>query len=483
MSYQKQNFANGEVLTASQLNHIENGIADVESTANATKGVVDKIIDPTLSVSGKAADAAKVGEAVEQVKEDIGDVLLIGNEKESLDDTDGDSKGSIPKSQMYILNDTFSDIILQEISYNPSIVSKFHVYLFERNGSILTLSDDVVYDTNDVGTINKGSIPINKFFKHLMVGIRNDNESQNGPRYSTQKASRGFLILENWTQSKEYDIKNAIVFDKGSLQIGLKYIKKSKKIITVAKDGSGDYLSISDAIINAGNLPIYIKNGVYDEEIHCDEKVVTLIGQDKYRTVIRNTNGNYGHDPIYMSRGTLSNLTIYAQYVQDTSNEIGNKAGAYAVHLDSSYQYNGQSASFDNCRFISDFGPALGSGLRANFIAEFTNCEFVSNANNIGSDIQNGGLGAVYIHNDHTGKPIQANQKAVLRNCIVRSKMQCAIYLLTSGSIGEDAHVEFESINSVYYSETSGTTNIFRKSANNIWLFSPLTHGNNIEFS
>lgn len=82
MSYQKQNFANGEVLTASQLNHIENGIADVESAANATKGVVDKIIDPTLSVSGKAADAAKVGEAVNaeaerakgvesQIKEDI----------------------------------------------------------------------------------------------------------------------------------------------------------------------------------------------------------------------------------------------------------------------------------------------------------------------------------------------------------------------------------------------------------------------------
>lgn len=64
MGYQKQNFANGDVLTASQLNHIENGIADVESSANTTKGVVDQIIDPTLSLSGKAADAAKVGEAV-----------------------------------------------------------------------------------------------------------------------------------------------------------------------------------------------------------------------------------------------------------------------------------------------------------------------------------------------------------------------------------------------------------------------------------
>jgi hypothetical protein len=86
MSYQKQNFANGEVLTASQLNHIERGIVDVESAANATKGVVDKIIDPTLSLSGKAADAAKVGEAVNaeserakgvenQLKEDLGDII------------------------------------------------------------------------------------------------------------------------------------------------------------------------------------------------------------------------------------------------------------------------------------------------------------------------------------------------------------------------------------------------------------------------
>lgn len=71
MSYQKQNFANGEVLTASQLNHIEQGIVDVESAANATKTVVDKIIDPTLSISGKAADAAKVGEAVGEIKENI----------------------------------------------------------------------------------------------------------------------------------------------------------------------------------------------------------------------------------------------------------------------------------------------------------------------------------------------------------------------------------------------------------------------------
>lgn len=71
MSYQKQNFANGEVLSASQLNHIEDGIADVESAANATKTVVDNIIDPTLSLSGKAADAKATGDAIQGVKDDL----------------------------------------------------------------------------------------------------------------------------------------------------------------------------------------------------------------------------------------------------------------------------------------------------------------------------------------------------------------------------------------------------------------------------
>lgn len=43
MSYQKQNFANGEVLTAPQLNHIEDGIVDLESSSNTSlAGKADK---------------------------------------------------------------------------------------------------------------------------------------------------------------------------------------------------------------------------------------------------------------------------------------------------------------------------------------------------------------------------------------------------------------------------------------------------------
>ncbi len=53
-----------------------------ESWTQAIQAVEElkNTIDPTLSVSGKAADAAKVGEAVGQVKEELGDYLYINSD-------------------------------------------------------------------------------------------------------------------------------------------------------------------------------------------------------------------------------------------------------------------------------------------------------------------------------------------------------------------------------------------------------------------
>lgn len=60
MSYQKQNFANGEVLTASQLNHIEDGIVDLEnnsSTEFAGKADKSEVQANAKSISAETARA------------------------------------------------------------------------------------------------------------------------------------------------------------------------------------------------------------------------------------------------------------------------------------------------------------------------------------------------------------------------------------------------------------------------------------------
>lgn len=56
----------------------------------------------------------------------------------------------------------------------------------------------------------------------------------------------------------------------------------------VAKDGSGNYGTISEAIQAAsGNrFVIYVKAGVYKEKIHSNKDGITLIGDGKYSTII-----------------------------------------------------------------------------------------------------------------------------------------------------------------------------------------------------
>ena len=63
-----------------------------------------------------------------------------------------------------------------------------------------------------------------------------------------------------------------------------------KRMITVAKDGSGDYTSVQAAVdsLRAENGPaeIYIRKGVYEERVVIHRKNVRLTGEDREGTVI-----------------------------------------------------------------------------------------------------------------------------------------------------------------------------------------------------
>ncbi|KAL2533320.1 putative pectinesterase/pectinesterase inhibitor 54 [Abeliophyllum distichum] len=64
--------------------------------------------------------------------------------------------------------------------------------------------------------------------------------------------------------------------------------KQIKPNVIVAKDGSGNYKTISDAIQAAtgSRFIIYVKSGVYNEKINTNKDGITLIGDGKYLTII-----------------------------------------------------------------------------------------------------------------------------------------------------------------------------------------------------
>ena len=181
----------------------------------------------------------------------------------------------------------------------------------------------------------------------------------------------------------------------------------SQRKIVVAKDGSGKYTTIQQALdaVPTGNTKpfiIFIKNGIYKEKIVLDTRknFVRLMGEDKNKTVITYDN----HAGTKLANGdTLNtwNCATFFVYGDDFRAEnitFENNAGftaGQAVAL----RVEGNRASFFNCRMVG-FQDVLflsGNGVKQYFkdcyiegttdfifgaaTAVFQNCEMHSKKN------------------------------------------------------------------------------------------------------
>lgn len=132
--------------------------------------------------------------------------------------------------------------------------------------------------------------------------------------------------------------------------------ERYKYVFTVAKDGSGDYKSIQDAIDAMRVFPLapitlYIKNGVYNEKIQLpsDNTDVTFIGENVDSTIIifndysgrgkTNTFKSYTAK-ISGNRFTAENITF--------ANSAGPVGQAVALYVDA------DRAVFKNCKFLGN---------------------------------------------------------------------------------------------------------------------------------
>jgi pectinesterase len=140
-----------------------------------------------------------------------------------------------------------------------------------------------------------------------------------------------------------------------------------KYVFTVAKDGSGDYKYIQDAIDAMRVYPLqritlYIKNGVYNEKIELpsDNTDVSFIGESVDKTII-----NFND---YSGRGKLTTFTSYTAKISGNrfraenitfQNSAGPVGQALALYVDA------DKAVFKNCRFIGNQDTIFASGENA----------------------------------------------------------------------------------------------------------------------
>jgi pectinesterase len=147
-----------------------------------------------------------------------------------------------------------------------------------------------------------------------------------------------------------------------------------KYTFTVAKDGSGDYLYIQDAIDAMRVYPLapitlYIKNGVYNEKIElpANNTDVTFIGENVDSTIIvfNDYSGKGKHTTFTSFTAKISGNRFAAANIT-FSNSAGQVGQALALYVDA------DKAVFKNCKFLGNQDTIFTSGENARQL--FFNC-------------------------------------------------------------------------------------------------------------
>ena len=156
---------------------------------------------------------------------------------------------------------------------------------------------------------------------------------------------------------------------------------------TVAKDGSGDFTTIQQALntlksTNEKRHIIFIKNGVYNEKLFVENCNVALIGENRDSTRIifselrsnwKLTNSNdYGAAVINIKDSVtdiiLQNLTVYNDYgslFKNNDHQFTIRSGMGTTRI-----------IIDNCNIISDGGDALSLWNTPDGMYYHNNCYF-----------------------------------------------------------------------------------------------------------
>lgn len=135
-------------------------------------------------------------------------------------------------------------------------------------------------------------------------------------------------------------------------------------VFTVAKDGSGDFKYIQDAIDAMRVYPLqpitlYIKNGVYNEKIElpANNTDVTFVGESVDKTIITFND--------YSGRGKLTTFTSFTAKISGNRfvaenitfvNSAGPVGQALALYVDA------DKAVFRNCRFMGNQDTIFAAG-------------------------------------------------------------------------------------------------------------------------
>lgn len=375
---------------------IAQGLEYVEQFANMAGENIQKAIDPTLSLSGKAADAAKVGEAVNaeaerakgvegQIKEDIAEktnLAFLEDKAKNIYTSENSTAG------YYLSIESGEPVENTEYLYSdylPALPSTQYVASDKSYSEITFFVAE--YDLNKQFLRNK------QYVKEIGYTFTT-TENTKYIRVSLPLVYKGFQIEKgNVPTSYEQHYKTKYILRDGVFDFVVgkdEYYKTISSAVAIAKDGDS----------------IFVKNGTYDESVNCKGKLLFLVGESREYTKVIRSNNDYTNPPLNFSGGTVKNMS-FIQSGDASPDSTGNIYDSYACHIDF-VQMEGQTLLFENCYFESLKNAGCGMGGWNGSKVIFENCRFKTlNTDNLN--------GAIILHNNSYSASID---EFVFKDCV-----------------------------------------------------------------
>lgn len=215
-----------------------------------------------------------------------------------------------------------------------------------------------------------------------------------------------------------YIISSVSTTPKSDVEIILKPIYETNNNNIIHIGNGHEYENIQDALDSCADSEtnpyiFFIHNGVYDIFSMYDQaqrkRYISLIGESRDGVIVRGNAGTYSKPTAEIStEGVIKNITFIQETSAQTQEPQGSQPYCYAVHDD----YFSATTDYENCTFVSNAGPAVGLGLKANKNKAFRNCTFINNGTGeFGSIV----LGAFFAHSESANN--SKNQELIIENC------------------------------------------------------------------
>lgn len=351
-------------------------------------------IDPTLSLSGKAADAKATGVAVGELKEDLDDAIGKSLKVEANKNANLTVESL---TNVYLLN--FDNVIksadsvkIRATTNNKNSGSPLKIYITEKTDTNKCIVLEII-ERNFIDTSFEEVVEISNY-SNVVVGLAGAilyTNKTDKPGASALPKMVGETL--NVYLSEDFNIAyNASVFAQFDLEQMNRDAKNNKNVVTVSHDGRKMFKSITEAVTYAKTIAsktnpitIIVYPGIYNEKIIIHNSYISIIGTNKQYCIIMNDKGDYDNAPIFASGNFyISNLTIKATH-DGTPNFVENrtddyKIGAYGIHIDDSNYANTDEkiGTVENCIIYSAQNQAIGIGMAKNCKYIIRNCTLIN---------------------------------------------------------------------------------------------------------